>query len=173
MCRSPACPCSSGFTLIELVAVLVLAGILAVVALPRFTETTTYSVIGFYDQTLAALRYAQKIAIAQRRWTRLADTGGGLALTYCGYSGGDGCNADTSACTQALVDPASGQAYTLVPPADVALSHDAGYGTEFFFNCLGQPVSAAGTALGTITYTVSGDGNHPIVVEQETGYAHP
>ena len=56
-----------GFTLIELIIVVVLLGILAVYAAPRIFNMDEFNARGFHDQTLALLRTAQKSAIAQRR----------------------------------------------------------------------------------------------------------
>ena len=53
-----------GFSLIELIAVMVLISILGVVALGRMTGLSGYEVRGFFDDTVAALRYAQKLAIS-------------------------------------------------------------------------------------------------------------
>ncbi|TAF71567.1 MAG: type II secretion system protein, partial [Curvibacter sp.] len=59
----PAAHCRSGqagFTLVELVMVIVLLGILAVYAVPRMLNSGDFYARGFHDQSMAYLRYAQK-----------------------------------------------------------------------------------------------------------------
>ena len=55
---------NAGFTLIELVVVIVLLGIMTAVALPRFFDISDYRVRAAYDEVAAAVRYAQKLAVA-------------------------------------------------------------------------------------------------------------
>jgi MSHA pilin protein MshC len=57
---------ASGFTMVELIMVIVILGILSVVAIPRM-DTSGYRALQFHDQTVAALRYAQKTATSHRR----------------------------------------------------------------------------------------------------------
>lgn len=55
---------AGGFTLIELVTVLVLLGILAAVAIPRLGDVGAFEARGYYDELVSAARYGQKLAHA-------------------------------------------------------------------------------------------------------------
>ena len=55
-----------GFTLIELVAVIVIIAILAAVSLPRLTAATPLADRGYADEISASLRQARAIAIASQ-----------------------------------------------------------------------------------------------------------
>jgi len=54
---------TKGFTLIELVVILLVLGILAVVALPKFFNLSDYQERAAYDEVAGAVRYAQKLAV--------------------------------------------------------------------------------------------------------------
>lgn len=53
-----------GFTLIELIIVIVILGLISVYALPRFFDLQRFDDRGFYTEILNATRYAQQHAVA-------------------------------------------------------------------------------------------------------------
>jgi MSHA pilin protein MshC len=84
----------AGFTLVELITVMIIVGILAIAVLPSFTDQTVFESRGFHDETLSLLRYAQKTAIAQRRTVCIALNATGVTMTIDTDSPADGiCNA--------------------------------------------------------------------------------
>lgn len=70
-----------GFTLMEMIVVIIIISIMAVVAMPRFSELSVFESRGFHDETQALLRYAQKIAIAQRHVVCVGLNNTGVTLT--------------------------------------------------------------------------------------------
>lgn len=69
---------NSGFSLIELIAVIVLLGILGIVALGRFSDQDVFAARGFFDDTVSAVRFAQKFAVSSGCDVRVVTT----ATTY-------------------------------------------------------------------------------------------
>lgn len=65
-----------GFTLTELITVIVIVGIVSVTALPRFFMVSDFEDRGSADQVKSMLRFAQKTAIAQHRNVSVAISGG-------------------------------------------------------------------------------------------------
>jgi len=53
-----------GFTVIELVMVIVLLGTLSATAIPKFFNKSSYTERALFDDSLSAASYAQKLAIA-------------------------------------------------------------------------------------------------------------
>ncbi|MDD5301263.1 MAG: prepilin-type N-terminal cleavage/methylation domain-containing protein [Gallionella sp.] len=140
--------CQSGFTLTELVMTIVIIGVLAVVVAPRFADNNVFQSRGFADQVQASLRYAQKVAIAQRHYACAAFTASQLALTI----------GTTPACGTALNLPAGSVNY-INAPSGVTISPVP---ANFYFDALGKPSAGTSVVIGTTTITV----------EAETGYVH-
>ncbi|MEM7563335.1 MAG: type II secretion system protein [Pseudomonadota bacterium] len=55
---------NSGFSLVELVTVILLLGILSVFALGTLVEQDDFEARGYFDDTVTAVRFAQKFAIS-------------------------------------------------------------------------------------------------------------
>jgi len=135
--------------------VMLIIGILAVAAVSRFFDRQTFESRGFYDETLAALRYAQKTAIAQRRNVCIAFSTSTATLTIASASG------SAAACDTNLTGPTGTTPFVVTARSGVAF---AALPANFQFSALGQ------ASLAQTMQVVGATGN--IVVEQETGYVH-
>lgn len=70
----------SGFTMIELVVVVMLLGILSVFAMGRLFDQNQFAAKGFFDDTVNAVRFAQKLAISSGCDVRVTITSSGYQL---------------------------------------------------------------------------------------------
>ncbi len=147
----------TGFTLVELIIVIVIMGILASVAVPRFFERDAFDERGYYEDALAALRYAQKLAVATGCQVQVTITTGSYTLNQRATT----CT--TGAFTRDVFNPGNpGNAYTKAAPAGLTLSP----ATTLTFNGLGQ--ASSGT---TLTLTGTSD-TRSITVVAETGFVY-
>lgn len=55
---------SRGYTIVEVVLVVVILAIIGTLAGPRFFDNTAFEEREYYDELVTALRYAQKVAVA-------------------------------------------------------------------------------------------------------------
>jgi MSHA pilin protein MshC len=69
-----------GFTLVELVATIVIIALIAAVSGPLFFNVGVFRERGFFEETLSALRYAQKHAVATGCPVRAQTTAAGFTL---------------------------------------------------------------------------------------------
>jgi MSHA pilin protein MshC len=144
---------SRGFTMVELILVMVIAGILAAVAVPRMVGRTSFDTRGFADQLAATVRFAQKLAVSQRRDVSVHLTASDATLCYDPI-------VPCAAASQAP-GPGGEKPYTVTAPGGVTISPVA----VLTFDRGGRPNIA-------LDIQVNGTGTHHVLVEQETGYVH-
>jgi MSHA pilin protein MshC len=154
-----------GFTLAELIIVMVLTGVLAAVAIPRMVDKSGFAARGARDFVASSLRYAQKSAIAMRRNVCVNVGTGSLSVTHASAAG------STQACAagNTVPNPATGVAFDAKPYAEGATVAAA---ASVVFDALGRPMSAALVPLSTAqTITVNGYAT-AVTIEPDTGYVH-
>ena len=156
--RVGSCRSSRGFTLIELVMVLVLVSAVAVFVAPRLTGIADFNARGFHDETLALLRHAHKSAVAQRRPVCVVFTASGASLRVDADrnpgTGTSGCEADLAGPrgeTPASVTARGSVQYTSTPPTLV-------------FDAQGRPSAGLSAQVAGAARQIS--------VEAVTGYVH-
>ena len=147
----------SGFTIVELVAVMVITGIIAAIAAPRFIGVDAFNARGSYGTLVSALRYAQKTAIAQRRnvYVSINTTTRVVCLGY------------TNNCSSAVIDPATQAAYSKTLSSNVSIAAST---TQIGFDGLGRPVPNATATFTINNAVVPSESTRTITVEAETGY---
>jgi MSHA pilin protein MshC len=154
-----------GFSLIELIVILVLIGILAVAAIARMDSSTVFAERTEYDMVRAAVQYARKAAIAQRRYVCVQAAAGGLTLTVDPAAPEATAPPFSGACPFAAALPLP-QPDTRCPTANVAcLAH-----TSLTSSAPAFQFDAQGRAAAGVTLTVTGYA--PINIEAETGLVH-
>jgi MSHA pilin protein MshC len=177
--RLPGCqPGQSGFTLVELIVVMVLAGILAAFAAPRFFERAGFDARAYSDQVRTLIRFGQKIAIAQNRNVYVRVDGAKVALCFdatavCGQrvvsaaGGNSGSSATLANCANSNTWACEG-----VPSGLTLTSHSL-----FYFDPVGKPFLSSdlpptlSSSFSQQTVTVSGGGlSISTLIAAETGY---
>jgi type II secretion system protein H len=140
---------TQGFSLVELVVVMSIAGVLAAYIAPRFWNQQAFSDRGYADELAAALRSTQKAAVITGCPAELNLSAGGYAAVQQAAAG-NACNpADTTWTTPVL--SADGSAIQDSVPANTS----AGPVGSYQFDSQGRLTSSPATTLTVGTHTIS------------------
>lgn len=140
-----------GFTLIELVLVLIVVGALGAVAMPRMMDLTAWHLRAYSDELQAQTQGMQRLALVQRRPVVASFDTTGASFAYA--SGGTLLNLPCPAAASPCITEAGPRSIT------------------FNSGNTGRAVSSTGAALAV---TVShGSTTLALRIETETGLIHP
>jgi MSHA pilin protein MshC len=137
-----------GFTLVELIMVIVITGILAAVVGPRFFDRQVFDERLFFEESIGAVRYGQKLALASGCLTE-------VSLNQAGYQLRQAAACSSGAYTLAVIGADGQTPYLGALPAGVVLQ-----ATNFplVFDSLGRPVGGAASAsIGGFTLNVAAE----------------
>ena len=166
----------SGFTLVELVMMLVILGVLSATAIPKFFEKSVYAERAFFDDVLHAVQYAQKLAVATGCGVRFSISSNSYSLTRRGASSSTAC-------------PTSGPVFSLAVPHPGSTENDCEVGGTFTTDYWGCEEGVALSAINSVTsasaasidFYPKGDASinatitvasKTIVVVKETGFVY-
>ena len=108
---------SRGFTLVEIIMVVVLMGILAVSVVPKFVDTSAFSLAGGAAMATADIRYTQELAMGTHNSKTIVFTTSNNYYTV--------------------------NSQTVNLPSKVTISS----GATFTFNSLGEPTAGGGSSV--------------------------
>ncbi len=132
--------CHKGFTLIELVVIILLLGILAAFAMPKFFNLSDYRTRAAYDEVASAVRYAQKLAVASGCEVRVSISGSSYALQQ-----------HSTDCTSGAFATISNHPITSNNISGVSLTSIPG---SFIFDAMGRSSSAVTVNIDSDSFTV-------------------
>lgn len=143
---------NAGFTVVELVVVIVLLAILSVYAVPRFVGVASFERSGFYQETVSAARYAKRLAMGRGDKVRIRFSANGYKLFY----------RENSQSFAAL--PERGHPVSSANRDDIRISSGASLPHNATFNALGRCERGC---KGGLDITVGGK---KMTIHEETGY---
>lgn len=146
---------TNGFTLVELIVVILLIGILSIFAAPKFVKDNTFKARGTADEIITSIRHAQRLAMTRGEQYKINISPTNYHVRKTDNTAVRHPNGES----QYLIDTTNGL------PTNIIQST-----VNVEFNTLGQPVNSAGTLITNDT-----DISIPpftIRIEEETGYAH-
>ncbi len=140
---------NGGYTVVELVLVIVIIAILGAVAGPRFFDNAAFDERAYLDELVSSLRYAQKIAVASGCRVRADIAAGGYALRQQAPQAGHCDPADAS--FPLPVQLSTGQTMSGTAPAGVVTTP----AITLIYDALGRTNLAANQTLSVGPRTLS------------------
>ena len=144
-----------GFTLIEVIAVLVIIGVVAAVVVSRMMSPSSFGVVSEADILKGHLRYAQYRAMSHTETWGMIFSANGYSLLY-----------NKAATTSKLPNEDSS---THILTSGIKIT--TGAGTAVHFNEWGNPVTNTGTLLTDTTISLTdGSTTQTVTITQNTGF---
>ena len=149
---------SKGFTLVELIVTMIILGVIASVAGPKFFGKGSYDEIGFSNTLTSTLGFAQKLAMTSGCDTRVTLT----STTASVFQRATAC--DTGTLTRP-VERMTGDAYVEAVPSGLTVET-----FDIYYDSRGRP-----RATDDSLYLNANDisiGSRTVRIEAETGYVY-
>jgi MSHA pilin protein MshC len=140
---------------VELVTCIVIIGVLAAVAGPRFLDNRPYQERGYVDEVESALRYAQRVAAASGCQVLFTEGASGYRALQQPRSASGTCSGSWSI----PVTHTDGTQLAGTPPAGVTLSPAA----QIVFTAAGSLAGGAPAALSVGPFVLNIDGGSGLV----------
>lgn len=154
---------SRGFTLVELIVVMVLMAILAAAAVPRFFDSGSFEGPAFAQEIAGAARYAQKLAVTSGCPVRLVVDAAHYELRQPQSAPAAACD---TAFTRAVLHPGSGEDFAATAPPGVVVGGAVPLTLEF--KATGVPYYAGDVAVTSDVAVTAG--GRSVVIAARSGF---
>jgi prepilin-type N-terminal cleavage/methylation domain-containing protein len=156
---------TSGFTLIELVTVIVLVAIFSVYAVAKWPSDSALKLPAQAELFAAHIQHIQALAMDWSQPLRLTTNSNGYSVSCVTASTGAPCNSSP------VIDPATNETFSVSLEPGISLSGSA----TTDFDTLGRPVSAGAliTTSPARSFILSANGiNQTVTVAPLTGFSN-
>lgn len=148
----------TGFTLPELVAVLILVGVLAAVAMPKLDAGLSLRHDAWHDEVVSALRHARQTAVSHRRLVCASVGTTSVSLTIAAANPATACTASLPGPDGSAIHASTSSGSASLSPAGTIYFQPTGRATS---DGAGNSVSSRSIAItGSDTITVIGETGH-------------